>query len=235
LANTAVVYDRSYEDQELNFETSGGLLHNSLVLQDKETDSYWSIIQGASIAGEFADTALKELPFGTKVQWREWVELHPETRVLSVDGREHYPVNTYEQYLNSDATFGERLVEDQRLAPKDSVFGFVWNEGSYVVPLSLCEGGAVFEIGSVHVFLFRPRGSPVLRSTAAYISSSGSFERASDVWTHSSSGAGFDPELGLFEGPNAPGLKRMVGIDTFWYIWIPLHPLTTILDHPSVR
>ena len=46
------MYSREYQGRALNFEASGGLLNASLVMQDKETDTYWSIIEGKAIAGE---------------------------------------------------------------------------------------------------------------------------------------------------------------------------------------
>ena len=43
-------------------------MNASLVMQDFETDSYWAILQGVSIAGEFKGTKLKELPYGKNAQ-----------------------------------------------------------------------------------------------------------------------------------------------------------------------
>ena len=152
------MYDRNYQDLTLNFEASGGLLHDSLVLQDKETDSYWSIIQGVSIAGKLANTSLKELPVSLKLLWREWVEMYPDTLVLSVDGVEHFPRDPYLGYFDSEEGFGGRVVSDTRLATKEAVFGFVLKNISFVVPQSAVAGGAVFQIdidrhpcaGSIH-------------------------------------------------------------------------------------
>jgi len=203
------VYDRNYEDYTLRFEASGGLLHDSLVLQDKETDSYWSIIKGISIGGELAETSLKELPFGTKTQWKEWVSLYPDTRVLSVDGQEHYPLNPYRDYFDSENGFGGRIAPDQRL------------------------GGVVLEIDSRSVFLYRPVDSDIVRSTVAYISYSGGFARSGESWIHSASETQFNADRGVFEGA-PPELKRMQGFDTFWYTWSPLHPETKILGDPAV-
>ena len=61
-------------------------MQGSLVMQDKETDSYWSIMTGKSEGGAQGGTRLNELPVGVKLQWKEWVRRHPDTVVLSVDG-----------------------------------------------------------------------------------------------------------------------------------------------------
>ena len=81
------MYGREYEGQTLRFEASGGLMHGSLVMVDKETDSYWSIMKGSSVAGQLHGTRLDEMPLGVKAQWKDWAEQHPETLVLSVDGQ----------------------------------------------------------------------------------------------------------------------------------------------------
>jgi hypothetical protein len=225
------VYDREYENYTLNFEASGGLLHDSLVLQDKETDSYWSIMKGMSIAGELAETSLKELPVGTKLQWWEWVDIHPNTRVLSVNGLEHIPVDPYRGYFDSEEGFRGRVANDRRLATKDSIYGFVLGGVSFAVPLQSVEGGAVFKIDSDYVFLYRPVDSGVTRSTVAYISSSGGFMQSGGRWIHLDSAAIFDARRGVFDGKTTPDLIRMKGFDTFWYTWSPLHPEAKILKH----
>ena len=75
-------------------------MNASLVMQDFETDSYWAIMRGESIAGEFKGTKLKELPFGKKAMWKDWVKEHPNTVVLSVNGREDGP-DGYQRYFSS--------------------------------------------------------------------------------------------------------------------------------------
>jgi len=67
------VYGRSYGGQDLRFEASGGLMHAALVMRDKETDTYWSIMTGDAIAGDLRGTPLEELPLGEKAQWKDWV------------------------------------------------------------------------------------------------------------------------------------------------------------------
>ena len=58
------MYGREYAGRELRFEASGGLLNAALVMQDKETGSYWAIMEGESLAGDYAGTRLEELPLG---------------------------------------------------------------------------------------------------------------------------------------------------------------------------
>jgi hypothetical protein len=96
-----VVYGREYGSDELQFEASGGLMYAALVMQDKETDTYWSIMSGDAVAGELKGRKLEELPVSVKTRWKDWLAAHPDTVVLSVDGVEHPPVNPYEKYFES--------------------------------------------------------------------------------------------------------------------------------------
>ena len=46
-------------------------MHAALVMRDKETDTYWSIMTGDAIAGDLEGTRLEEWPLGEKSQWKE--------------------------------------------------------------------------------------------------------------------------------------------------------------------
>ena len=73
-----MVYGRSYGDRKLNFEASGALKQASLIMRDRETDSWWSIMTSDAIGGELVGTDLVELPRGEKVTWKDWRRRHPD-------------------------------------------------------------------------------------------------------------------------------------------------------------
>ena len=77
----------------------------SLVMRDRETDSWWSIMTSDAIGGELDGTDLVELPRGEKVTWKDWRGRHPGTLVLSVEGEEHVENNPYDNYFTSESTF----------------------------------------------------------------------------------------------------------------------------------
>ena len=85
------MYSRDYRGRTVNFEVSGGLVNASLVMQDEQTDTYWSIMEGEAVAGELSGEKLVELPIGEKIQWRHWKERHPDTLVLSVQWARGWP------------------------------------------------------------------------------------------------------------------------------------------------
>lgn len=212
----------------MRFEPSGGLLQGSLVMQDKETDSYWSIMTGSSLAGSYSGTGLQELPLGVKTQWKDWVKAHPDTRILSVDGQEHVFSEGYDNYFNSEEGFRGLSATDKRLPTKAPVYTFHFDEQPYAVPFSAFEGGATFQIGEIRILLFRPADVAIFYSTHAFVTAGQGFEKRENGWHDVASGARFDPESGRFEAAEG-GPQRLGGFDTFWYNWSLIHPGTTVL------
>lgn len=235
LANAAAVYGRRYDGRDLAFEPDGGLLNATLVVRDRETDSLWSILTGDAIEGDFQGTPLDQWPVGEKVQWREWRERHPDTLVLSVDGREHIRTNPYDMYFASGSPFRGIEAKDDRLASREPVYTFRVGDTRYAVPFSAFGGGAVFQAGARELFLYRAPGVDVHHSTLAFEAGEGGFAESEGVWSHSPSGARFDPAQGVFAGGagGRPTPARFEGLDTFWYMWSLTHPETRLLEPVS--
>ena len=226
------MYGRDYGQRQLNFEPSGGLLHASLVMQDKETDSYWSIMTGDALSGDYRGTRLVELPYGSKMTWSEWKNEHPDTLILSVDGAEHDDNNPYDNYFDGPKSYRDAEARDDRLPTKETIYSFQLGGQAHAVPYADFAGGGTFEVAGKHLFLYRPEGAAIFYSTIAYLSAEGGFERRDGVWRHAS-GASFDPEQERFTGGDVP---RLDGFDTFWFNWSMTHPETAILrsDRGSV-
>ena len=223
------MYGREYDGKTLRFEASGGLLYSALVMADKETDSYWSIMTGDALAGPMRGTALRELPLGVKVRWRDWVAAHPDTLVLSVDGEEHDRSNPYDSYFSSPETPFGATETDRRLSPKTPVYVFQRGGVAYAVPFAAFEDGEVFELAGddgEEIFLFRPKGEAIFYSTLGWI---GHFERGADGRVrHLPSEAVFDPKKERFIGGKGE-VPRLDGFDTFWFHWSEVHPKTVLL------
>ena len=169
------MYGRQYDGKELNFEASGGLIKASLVMQDKQTNTYWSIMTGDAIEGQLKGTRLQEWP-SEKMRWKEWVAKHPHTLVLSVNGIEEATRDGYAQYWESKGGFRGLTARDRRLKTKEPVFCFQYSDKAYAVPYRNIENGRVFDLGNVQIFLYRTPGAELLQSTAAYVSQDG-FEK----------------------------------------------------------
>ncbi len=219
------MYSREYEGKTLQFEPSGGLANGALILQDKETDTYWSIMEGKAVGGKLSGTKLVELPLGEKMQWRYWKEKHPDTLVLSIGGREDAG-NGYSGYFaGSRGMFAD--ATDERLRSMAPVFAFRSGDTPYAVPLESFEGGKAYSLDDgTHVFLYRRRGVSMFQSTDAYLSSRG-FERRDAAWIETETGAAFDPASSSFAGG---AVRPLLGFDTFWYTWSLANPDTRLLD-----
>ena len=194
----------------------------SLIMRDRETDSWWSIMTSDAIGGDMTGTDLVELPRGEKMTWRAWKAKHPDTLVLSVEGEEHVENNPYENYFSSDGTFRNLKLNDKRLAAKDSIYSFWLEDQPYAVPHKSYEGGKVFALEAVadkQLLLYRTPGSAIFESTQAFLVSD---ELAA---------AGHEPAelLAMARSGETRGIEVLPGFDTFWYNWVAVNENTHLL------
>ena len=193
----------------------------SLVMRDRETDSWWSIMTSTAIGGALQGAELDELPIGEKTTWADWRRRHPNTLVLSVDGEEHHSNNPYDNYFASDRTFHDLEISDDRLEPKTPVFSFWLNGQTYAAAHSTFEGGRLFEIQgdtATRVLLYRDSGAPLLASTRAWaIAADHAAATSLEELIAAARGAG-------------PSNQPLDGFDTFWYSWVSVHPESVLLQ-----
>jgi hypothetical protein len=221
LANTAVVYDRRIDDKLLSFEASGALKNAALILRDRETDSWWSIMTSDAIGGIFEGAALVELPAGEKTTWEEWRNRHPETLVLSVDGEEHIDNNPYDNYFRSEGTFRDLAIDDTRLEPKASVYSFWFAGEPWAVAHDAYRGGRVFVLEGVEdraLLLYRTSTGPIYESSRAFLVTSELATRYSAAELLSMAEAG------------ESGIEAVPGFDTFWYTWAATNRNTRLIQ-----
>ena len=106
---------------------------------DYETKSLWPVISGESIVGVMKGKRLAEVVSSQKITWKEWNNLHPDTKVLSYDGRQTAGYDNYKDYHSSRAKTGIYTVKqkDNRLKPKTTVIGLEINGKRKVYPVEL--------------------------------------------------------------------------------------------------
>jgi hypothetical protein len=114
----------SGEKKLVEFGTSGKLYNSNLIMYDRETDTYWSQIDGKAIIGELTGQELKEISIDTVV-WRDWKNIHPDSAVLSQDTGHNraYGKDPYGTYYEDSLLFFPVDNENDRLHPKDVIFG----------------------------------------------------------------------------------------------------------------
>lgn len=220
------MYSRDYAGRTLHFEASGGLVNSSLIMRDRETDSYWSIMQGRSTAGALRGTKLQELPGARKARWRRWRKNHPKTKVLSVRGREHAS-DSYESYWQDRQGFRGQRARDRRLETKEPIFAFEHAGHNYAIAHSRLSNGRALKLeDDRYLLLYRRPNAPLFESTDAFVSRAG-FARDDSHWVELETGARFDPERNRFRGGK---VERQRGLDTFWYNWSLNNADTKILE-----
>jgi hypothetical protein len=204
------VYEREYGGATFTLEASGGLLNSSLVMQDRETDSYWSIMTGEVVAGRLSGTKIIELPVSEKTKWKHWVQKYPETKVLSVNGRED-TYSSYDDYFASDAGFRNQAATDTRLKTKDPIFTFEYQDKKYAVPFSAIEEGAAFVLNGARVFLYRPKNAQIFQSTAAYMTTGSGFVKEGRKWKDGIIGASTIPIRKFWDWKNNTSIINIAG------------------------
>jgi hypothetical protein len=96
-------------------------------MYDRETDTYWSQLDGLAIVGELTGMKLEMVRIDT-VTWREWKTEHSDSEVLSRETgfplREaRYGIDPYGGYYESDFIIFPVENEDDRIHAKTVIFG----------------------------------------------------------------------------------------------------------------
>ena len=221
------MYSRTIGETTYSFEPSGGLLHAGLVMQDRETDSYWSIMTETAISGDAKGQDLELLPGAVKRTFGDWRREHPGTRVLSIEGVEHDAREPYDRYFSSEEGFRGLQATDTRLPDKTPIFVFQLGETHHAIPQDSFVGGGVATFGGEQLFLHRRQDDSFYRSTAAWRAPVGHRFEHREGWQLVADGGDvvgrWDETTRRFETEVA--LEEFYdGFDTYWYIWSLTNP-----------
>lgn len=232
LCFTNQVFNRTIDNQTVEFGTSGKLYNSNLVMYDRTSESLWSQALSQAIVGEHAGKKLERIPFDVAF-WREWKALYPESKVLSQDtgfGRP-YDVDPYGNYYTDPNILFPVSHRDDRLGPKEIVVGLE-NEGSYrAYPIQQIEDNHIIndEIGdrkivlmSFYPFMVRPYDRSVDGLVLDFQYNGGKVidTQTSSIWN--------------FEGEAIEGemkgkqLVRLPFDEGFWFEWVAFHPETSL-------
>ena len=137
LCDSGIVFDRNVDGKLLSFGNTGALYESSMVMYDRETESYWYQAGGRSIKGELTGSKLKVLP-SFMSRWEEWKKNNPNSLVLSLDTghRRPYEINSFDGYDSLDSKPGFPVSDmSDILPPKERVVGIVINGKSKAYPV----------------------------------------------------------------------------------------------------
>jgi hypothetical protein len=83
LCVSGVVYGRDVGDRRLTFSPSGLLWGRSMILYDRETESYWSQMTGQAKRGPLEGQRLRALP-SVITDWQSWRDTYPGGSVVTL-------------------------------------------------------------------------------------------------------------------------------------------------------
>lgn len=252
LCNTAIAFERQFDDLVLDFGTTGRLRFSNLIMYDRQTETWWQQATGEGIAGEFAGRQLTFLP-ASIIGWGEFKESFPEGQVLSRDTgfRREYGRNPYAGYDNiNNSPFlfrGPRTPGE--LPAMARVLTVDLNDEAVAYPYEvLQEGGVVNDVigGTEIVVFWQPGTASALDASRIAegedVGAAASFSREVDgeILTFSFDGENIiDDQTGSewdvfgqaisgeLEGVQ---LEPVVSVNHFWFSWAAFRPETRIYE-----
>lgn len=141
LCNSAIVFDRRFDDDVLDFGVSGNLRNSDLIMYDRQTHSWWQQFTGEGIVGRYAGGQLEHLP-SLLVSFADFRAAYPDGRALSRDTgfSRQYGRNPYVGYDTAKGNpflFGGAL--DERLTPVERVIAVSVNGVDAAFPLGVLQ------------------------------------------------------------------------------------------------
>ena len=120
ICNSAAAYSPIVKGKTLTFGVLGVLLHNDLVMYDKQTDSWWIQITGEAFTGKYKDTKLTLLPGMELVTYADFKKAHSNGKVLQPVAQY---TNLYEQFDPAQFYEGEPEEGGSESVNRDQVVG----------------------------------------------------------------------------------------------------------------
>jgi hypothetical protein len=128
LSGVSVVFERTIDDEVVEFGTSGKLLRSNMLMYNRNDDvtnqSLWSQMAGEAVVGVHTGTKLRIVSSNT-YKYSDWKEKYPEGKVLSIDTGfdKDYETDPYSDYYeNNTIGFGASFSDD-RLGQKEKIIG----------------------------------------------------------------------------------------------------------------
>ncbi len=141
------MYSAKIEGEATTFGTSGMLYRNNKLMYDRATNSLWASLLGEPVIGPLADSGIKLELFPVELTvWREWVDRHPDTTVLSAETGV-YPSSRYRPegnlssiyfaYRSNPDTMFPAWNRDVRLDTKAEVLAIAINDAHKAYPIEV--------------------------------------------------------------------------------------------------
>ena len=147
MCNSAIVYNREVEVDgkkiTLNFGVSGLLMHNDMIMYDKETESWWEQLMGSAVVGKLAGTTMEMIP-AYLISVHDYFDRYPNGAILSPDcmtlhfdkhhHRPFYHLNHDKKHMDTAYFISEKV--DPRLPPLERVLDIHSHGHTTIYPFS---------------------------------------------------------------------------------------------------
>jgi hypothetical protein len=147
MCNAAMVFNRKIKKDGrnllLNFGISGLLMHNDMIMYDKQTNTWWEQLMGEAIVGELAGTELKMMR-ALLITVKDYYDRYPEGKILSPEGitiidktsghRPFHHLNHSNHKIDTSYYLPEKV--DPRLSPLERVLDIHVDTHSKIYPFS---------------------------------------------------------------------------------------------------
>jgi hypothetical protein len=198
-----------------------GMDHFNAMLEDHTTGSWWRQANGEAVAGPLKGTMMEELP-SRQVTLRQWLALHPASRVMQAD-----PAFTA-QYAK-DFTY-ERGTSRRRLTGTDPES---WKDKSWVIGMRVGTAARAYDWNQ----LLKSKaindtlgGKPVVVAVASDSASFYAFVRPDGATRFTVDGDSLraGDRAFAFNGRGPSGnLTALVASQEFWHSWRTFNPKTS--------
>lgn len=228
LCGAAILYDGQASDgKTYTFGSSGLLYRSNKLMYDRQTGTLWSQLTGEPVFGRLVASRMSPLRVlaVTVTTWREWLAMHPRTKVLSLDtgyDRNYRPGAAYGKYLASpDTMFPVWKKAPASLAVKDWVLVVNVASTRKIYPIKELLGREL-----VHD---RVAGQElVLLGERAYFSRGRRFERRGSDLADIATGERFVVEEERLVSATGESLPRIPAHRAFWFGAYAFYPGTEV-------
>lgn len=234
------MYSRELDGETLTFGVSGKLWKNALVMYDRQTRSLWSHMTGECLDGHYKGKRLEMLSAIPMVKWKTWRNAYPDTKVLTIRGREDQRRDNYWDYQQSGRTgLFPTEREDRRLKNKDLVIGVRLERQQKAYPIRKklwkTETKGTWRliqdrVGDVPLVVYH---DPDNFTSAVYKRTVDdhviNFEpQAEGFWARDSDGNRWNLLTGA--GPDGKKLEPIPHLNVYWFAWADFYPHATLYE-----
>lgn len=143
LCGSGTAFEADIGGRKYEFGVSGLLYNSDVLMYDRETNSLWSQLMAQAVTGPMTGTRLRQLPL-SQTSWQEWLERHPDTRVLSnkTGYSRNYRVDPYPNYGRDGTLYFPVAQSSSRYPRKEIVMGLEIEGKFKAYPFSELNNGA---------------------------------------------------------------------------------------------